>query len=59
MPERDAADVRDALQRVLADAGLRERLTAEGRATATSYAWPTKLAELDAHYRRLADGSKP
>jgi GT2 family glycosyltransferase len=59
MPERDATDVRDALQRVLADAGLRERLTAEGRATATSYAWPTKLAELDAHYRRLADGSKP
>jgi glycosyltransferase involved in cell wall biosynthesis len=59
MPERDAGSVRDALQRLLADAALRERLTTEGQATASAYAWSTKLDELEEHYRRLANGSKP
>jgi GT2 family glycosyltransferase len=59
MPARDANSVRAALERALGDAELRERLTKEGRATAESYAWPTKLDELEQCYRRLADGSNP
>jgi GT2 family glycosyltransferase len=59
MPDRDPRSVRDALQRVLRDAALRERLVEEGRATAVAYAWPTKLDQLERRYRRLADGAKP
>jgi GT2 family glycosyltransferase len=59
MPARDPDSVRTALQRALGDAALRERLTTEGRATAESYAWRTKLDELEQHYRALADSSNP
>jgi GT2 family glycosyltransferase len=59
MPERDAGSVRDAIARLLTDAALRERLTAAGHDTAAAYAWPTKLDQLDMHYRALADGAKP
>jgi glycosyltransferase involved in cell wall biosynthesis len=59
MPARDADSVRDALQRLLEDAPLRERLTDAGRETAVAYDWQRKLDELDARYRRLADGAKP
>jgi glycosyltransferase involved in cell wall biosynthesis len=58
MPGRSAASVRDAIARLLSDAALRERLTAAGHETAVAYAWPTKLDQLDAHYRALADGAK-
>jgi glycosyltransferase involved in cell wall biosynthesis len=54
MPERAAASVRDALQRLLGDAALREQLAANGRATAAAYAWPTKLDQLDREFRALA-----
>jgi GT2 family glycosyltransferase len=54
MPDRRAASVRDALARLLRDRGLRERLAAEGRATAQAYAWPGKLDELDRRFRALA-----
>jgi GT2 family glycosyltransferase len=56
MPDRTANSVRDALRRVLTDAELRARLTANGRTTAAAYAWPTKVDQLDGHYRALADG---
>ena len=59
MPARDADSVRDALQRLLEDARLRERLTEAGRETAVAYDWRRKLDALDARYRRLADGAKP
>jgi glycosyltransferase involved in cell wall biosynthesis len=54
MPDRDPTTVRDALQRVLHDPDLRTRLTTNGHTTARDYAWPTKLDDLDHHYRSLA-----
>ena len=39
---------------VLRDAALRERLAANGHATATTYAWPDKLDQLDRRFRTLA-----
>jgi glycosyltransferase involved in cell wall biosynthesis len=54
MPERNVASVRDALQRLLHDPGLRKRLTGNGRVTAAAFAWPTKLDELDREFRALA-----
>jgi GT2 family glycosyltransferase len=47
-------DVAAGLERALADAALRERLTANGRETAQAYNWPDKLDRLDQHYRELA-----
>jgi GT2 family glycosyltransferase len=54
MPDRDAASVREALQRLLDDPAVRGHLAANGRATARDYGWPTKLDQLDQHYRALA-----
>lgn len=55
MPGRDPQDVADALQRLLTDGELRERLVAAGHETAASYAWPRKIDALEAFYTRLAD----
>jgi glycosyltransferase involved in cell wall biosynthesis len=55
MPGRDPQDVADALQRLLSDRELRERLIAAGHETAASYAWPRKIDALEAFYARLAD----
>ena len=52
MPPSDRRSVREAVERVLTDADLRERLREGGRKTAAEYAWPRKLDELDAFYRR-------
>jgi GT2 family glycosyltransferase len=53
--ERSAGVLAAAIQRLLTDRALRERLIAGGHETAVAYAWPTKLDELDRHYRELAD----
>jgi glycosyltransferase involved in cell wall biosynthesis len=55
MPKAEPRAIREALERVLTDAGLRERLQAGGRETAARYALPGKLDELDAFYRALAE----
>ncbi|MGX6449306.1 glycosyltransferase, partial [Patulibacter sp. S7RM1-6] len=55
MPERDPAAVAAAVERLLDDAELRERLVAAGRVTAASYAWPKRLDALEAFYAALAD----
>ncbi len=55
MPASDVRSVAAALQRVLDDPELRARLVAGGRRTADAYAWPNKLDELDAFFRRVAD----
>jgi GT2 family glycosyltransferase/glycosyltransferase involved in cell wall biosynthesis len=55
MPRGEPAAVRAALEAVLGDADLRERLRAGGRETARRYALERKLDELDAFYRELAE----
>jgi GT2 family glycosyltransferase/glycosyltransferase involved in cell wall biosynthesis len=54
MPAADERSVRAALDAVLGDRGLRERLQAGGRKTAAAYALERRLDELDAFYRELA-----
>src|SRR3712207_4132597 len=55
MPKSNPAAVREALERVLRDPALREKLREGGRRTAAQYAWPRKLDELDVFYRELAE----
>ena len=55
MPDDDPRSVREALERVLRDPELRERLRAGGRETAEAFALPRKQDELDAFYRGLAE----
>jgi GT2 family glycosyltransferase/glycosyltransferase involved in cell wall biosynthesis len=55
MPRDHPRAVRDALDAVLRDGDLRERLRAGGRATAEAFALERKLDELDAFYRELAE----
>ena len=47
MPELDAASVRGALERLLGDPSLRERLGRAGVATAAGYAWERRTDELE------------
>jgi glycosyltransferase involved in cell wall biosynthesis len=44
-----------AMQRMVTDAGLRERLSAAGRATAERYSWPVVRDAYTALYRELID----
>jgi GT2 family glycosyltransferase/glycosyltransferase involved in cell wall biosynthesis len=55
MPRKDPRAVREALEAVLRDEALRERLRAGGRETAQAFALDRKLDELDAFYRDLAE----
>ncbi len=55
MPEANPRAVRDALEAVLGDPALRERLRAGGRETAQRYALEGRLDEIDAFYRDLAE----
>jgi phosphatidylinositol alpha-mannosyltransferase len=48
-----AGDLRDALRRVVTDAGLRRRLAVCGLKTAQSYGWPRVAAAVALHYERL------
>jgi glycosyltransferase involved in cell wall biosynthesis len=63
MPDdRSATQLARAISRALGDPALRERLVAEGRQTAASFAWPGKLDRLDELYRSVvadaASGSR-
>jgi glycosyltransferase involved in cell wall biosynthesis len=55
MPDENPRAVREALDAVLRDGALRERLRAGGRETARAFALERKLDELDAFYRELAE----
>jgi GT2 family glycosyltransferase/glycosyltransferase involved in cell wall biosynthesis len=55
MPRDDPHAIHAALDAVLTDDDLRERLRAGGRETAQAYALDRKLDELDAFYRELAE----
>ena len=46
--------VRDAVERLIRDAALRERLAVGGRDVALEYAWPRIAEQQEAIYRRLA-----
>jgi GT2 family glycosyltransferase len=54
MPAARVEDVRAALERVLADPALRERLGAAGRVTAADYAWERRIDALEAFLVEVA-----
>jgi glycosyltransferase involved in cell wall biosynthesis len=54
MVEDNPASVRAALERLLADAELRERLSAEGRRTAARYAWPPLIDQVERFFEDVA-----
>jgi glycosyltransferase involved in cell wall biosynthesis len=58
MPEPSAAGVAEALQRLLDDAPLRERLGRAGMETAAEYRWPRRIDALEAYFEGLARPTK-
>jgi glycosyltransferase involved in cell wall biosynthesis len=58
MVEDDPAAVRAALERVLRDRDLRARLSAEGRRTAESYAWPALIDKVEHFFEGVAPGPR-
>jgi GT2 family glycosyltransferase len=54
MPEPNPAAVGAALERLLADPGLRERLGQAGIETAQAYAWELRIDALEAFFERVA-----
>jgi glycosyltransferase involved in cell wall biosynthesis len=56
MAEDDPASVRAALERLLADDELRQRLSAEGRRTAERYAWPGLIDQVERFFEDVAPG---
>ena len=54
MVDDDPAAVRAALERVLSDPSLRERLAEGGRRTAADYAWPPLLDRIEGFYEAVA-----
>jgi GT2 family glycosyltransferase len=54
MPDATTAAVGAALQRLLDDADLRERLGRDGERTAQEYAWNMRIDALEAFFERLA-----
>jgi glycosyltransferase involved in cell wall biosynthesis len=54
MPGHDQASVAGALQRVLADPGLRGRLSRAGVDTAADYAWPKRIDALERFLTEVA-----
>jgi glycosyltransferase involved in cell wall biosynthesis len=55
VPASDEESVARALERVLGDASLRERLGEEGKRTAAGYAWPRRLDELERFLGAVAE----
>jgi glycosyltransferase involved in cell wall biosynthesis len=55
VPLRSPEVMSAAMQRMVTDAGLRERLSAAGRATAERYSWPVVRDAYTALYRELID----
>jgi GT2 family glycosyltransferase len=56
MPRDDGRSVREALERVMRDTGLRERLASAGIHTAAQYAWAPRIESLE---RFFIDIAKP
>ncbi len=56
-PARDAAGASRAMQRVLADQGLRMKLVNEGRARAAEFTWDRCARETANVYREIVEGS--
>ena len=54
MPDASPRAVADALQRILGDPALRERLAADGRRTAERYGWQRQLDEIERFYEGVA-----
>jgi GT2 family glycosyltransferase/glycosyltransferase involved in cell wall biosynthesis len=54
MAQDDPASVRAALERLLSDRELRERLSAGGRRTAERYAWPGLLDQVERFFEDVA-----
>jgi glycosyltransferase involved in cell wall biosynthesis len=59
VPPGDAMALRQAIQRLLADAALRERLGRAGRARARLFTASAVLPRLEAIYREVAGGLTP
>jgi glycosyltransferase involved in cell wall biosynthesis len=55
----DVASIADGLQRLLADASLREKLGAEGRRRAADFTWERAAAATHEVLRRIASTGKP
>jgi len=55
VPVRAPAALAAAQRRIVTEAGLRERLSAAGRATAARYSWPAVAGAYTALYRELID----
>ncbi|MFL5844075.1 MAG: glycosyltransferase [Solirubrobacteraceae bacterium] len=58
MPEANPRAVGDAIQQLLDDPALRERLGEEGRRTAQGYAWTVRIDALEAFLDGVADGQE-
>jgi GT2 family glycosyltransferase len=54
MPEPEPASVAAAIERLLADSALRERLGAAGRASAADYAWERRIDVLESFFEEVA-----
>jgi glycosyltransferase involved in cell wall biosynthesis len=54
MPAPEPAKVAAAIERLLADSALRERLGAAGRASAADYAWERRIDALESFLEGVA-----
>jgi GT2 family glycosyltransferase len=59
MPAGNASAVREAIERLLADPGLRGRLGAAGIETARGYDFDSRVRQLERFYEEVATGSLP
>jgi glycosyltransferase involved in cell wall biosynthesis len=55
MPEPTVRAVRDAIQRLLDDPALRQRLGEEGRRTAQPYAWERRIDDLETFFHNVVE----
>jgi glycosyltransferase involved in cell wall biosynthesis len=59
MADHDPGSVRAALDRVLGDSDLRERLAEAGRRTAAEYAWERRIDQMEETLGRIAARTRP